>query len=84
MTNPTDLKHIYWRSRRGMLELELKLVPFLRDHFDGLTAPEQCAYEALLEQEDWQLLDWLQSREVPEDPVTKQLIDKIIAYQGRL
>jgi antitoxin CptB len=84
MTNPTDLKHIYWRSRRGMLELELKLVPFVRDQYDILSSAEQIAYEALLEEEDWQLFDWLQGREVPEDAVTKQVIDKIIRYEGRL
>ena len=84
MTNLTDLKHIYWRSRRGMLELELKLVPFVRDHFDNLSDAEQFAYEALLEEEDWQLFDWLQGREVPDDALTKQVIDKIIRYKGRL
>ena len=84
MTLPTDLKHIYWRSRRGMLELELKLVPFIRDHFADLSAAEHQSYEALLEEEDWQLFDWLQAREVPADPVTKQVIDKIIASTGKL
>ena len=84
MTNPTDLKHIYWRSRRGMLELELKLVPFLRDCFDDLDTAEQLVYGAMLEEEDWQLFDWFQGREVPSDAMTKQVVDKIIAYKGRL
>ena len=84
MSAPTDLKHIYWRSRRGMLELELKLVPFVRDHFHELSEAEQAAYEALLGEEDWQLFDWVQGREVPQDPVTRQVVDKIIACEGRL
>ena len=84
MVNPTDLKHIYWRSRRGMLELELKLVPFLRDHYKALSAAEQQTYEALLAEEDWQLYDWLQGREIPTEPMTKQVIDKIIASRGVL
>ena len=84
MTDPHDLKHIYWRSRRGMLELELKLVPFVRDHFHELDPAEQKVYETLLAEEDWQLLDWLQGREVPEDPLTRQVVDKIIASSGRL
>ncbi len=84
MSEVTDLKHIYWRSRRGMLELELKLVPFVRDHYRTLSEAEQRAYEALLAEEDWQLFDWLQQREIPQDPLTKQVIDKIIANRGVL
>ena len=82
--NPTHLKHIYWRSRRGMLELELKLVPFVRDHFASLSEAEQGCYEAMLAEEDWQLLDWLQGRAVPEDALTRQVVDKIIASRGKL
>lgn len=84
METPTDLKHIYWRSRRGMLELELKLVPFVRDHFNNLTAVEQKAYEAMLNEEDWQLYDWMQGREVPDDALVRALVDKIIASTGVL
>lgn len=84
MNPPTDLKHIYWRSRRGMLELELKLVPFVRDHYATLRPDEQSTYENMLEEEDWQLFDWLQGREVPEDAMTKTMVDRIIAYKGRL
>ena len=84
MKNPTHLKQIYWRSRRGILELELKLVPFVRDHFAQLSAAEQAAYEGILGEEDWQLYDWLQGREVPADKLTKQVIDKIIASDGEL
>ena len=60
-----DLKAIYWRSRRGMLELELKLVPFVRDCYRDLSMSQQRAYEALLAEEDWQIFDWLQGRTMP-------------------
>ena len=81
---PSDLKHIYWRSRRGMLELELKLVPFVRDEFHKLSPAEQTAYEAMLAEEDWMLYDWIQGKAEPEDAVTRQLIAKIVAYTGSL
>lgn len=67
-----------------MLELELKLVPFVRDEFESLSAAEQEAYEAMLGEEDWQLFDWLQAREMPADAATKSVVEKIIAYEGRL
>ena len=70
----TDLKHIYWRSRRGMLELELQLIPFVRDHFSSLTEQEQRCYEQMLDLEDWQLFDWVQGRETPADPMVKHCL----------
>ncbi len=80
----TDLKHIYWRSRRGMLELELKLVPFVRDAYVHLNPAQQAAYERLLAEEDWQIFDWLQRRESPRDPLMAEVVEKIIAHTGRL
>jgi antitoxin CptB len=84
VNDPTHLKHIYWRSRRGMLELELKLVPFVRDCFETQAEDERIAYEAMLEEEDWQIYDWLQRRASPSDLLTRQVVDKIIAYRGAL
>ena len=80
----TDLKQIYWRSRRGMLEIEAKLVPFIRDHFQELSSAEQKAYEAMLDLEDWEIFNWLQGREIPKDPLMRQVIEKIIACKSTL
>lgn len=80
----TGYKHIYWRSRRGMLELELKLVPFVRDQFHLLSVAERQAYEAMLEEEDWQIFDWIQQREIPQDVVLKRVVEKIRQTVGRL
>ena len=80
----SDLKHIYWRSRRGMLELELKLVPFVRDCFRELDEPHQAAYEALLGEEDWQIFDWLQGRSTPDDEATLSIVEQIRAHRGTL
>ena len=59
-------KRLYWRSRRGMLELELQLVPFVTRHYPDLSHELKVAYAALLEQEDWQIFDWLRGREQPQ------------------
>ena len=46
-------KHrIFWHSRRGMLELDLLLVPFVKDVFDDLTLEDQILYRDLLLLED--------------------------------
>ena len=79
-----DLKEIYWRSRRGMLELELKLVPFVRDCYPDLSAELQAAYVDMLAEEDWQIFDWVQGREVPQEPVLAELVGLINSHRGRL
>lgn len=81
---PHDLKEIYWRSRRGMLELELKLVPFVRDCFEALDSELQAAYVDLLAEEDWQIFDWLQGKVEPESEITKSLVAQIAAHKGRI
>ena len=67
-----------------MLELELKLVPFVRDEYEHLTPAEQAAYRRLLAEEDWQIFDWLQDRGEPEDDAVRAVVDRISAHQGRL
>lgn len=81
---PVELKHIYWRSRRGLTELELKLVPFVRDCFYDLSADEQALYEELLDWEDVDLYDLLQGRITAKDALVAGLVDKILAYDGVL
>jgi len=78
------LQHIYWRSRRGMLELELKLVPFVRDEYAQLSVAQQAVYARLLAEEDWQIFDWLQDREQASEPDMRELITKIREHTGRL
>ena len=79
-----QLKEVYWRSRRGMLELELKLVPFVRDCYEALDDVQKRAYVDLLGAEDWQIFDWLQGRDTPSDPALQSVIAQISGYAGRL
>ncbi len=81
---PHQLKEIYWRSRRGMLELELKLIPFVRDCFEELSSEEQVTYREILQEEDWQIFDWLHGRSIPQKPQITRLIERIIAHRGHL
>lgn len=79
-----DLKEIYWRSRRGMLELELKLVPFVRDCFSNLDVELQKTYVELLAEEDWQIYDWLQDKETPDKSVMIELVLRIKNHVGKI
>ena len=65
MSDGDDHGRVSWRSRRGMLELDLYLVPFADREYAGLSAAQRRSYRALLEQADWEILDWLQGRSAP-------------------
>ncbi len=70
---------VYWRSRRGMLELDLLLTPFSREVYGSLEAEEQERYRELLACEDQELFGWL----LGGKPAGRwqPLIDRILAYK---
>ncbi len=72
---------LYWRSRRGMLELDLQLQPFLKQSFFSLEENEKEGYEKLLLEEDWQIYDWLRGATVPVDEDVALVVDKIMRFQ---
>ena len=77
-------KHeIFWHSRRGMLELDLLLVPFAREVFESLSHPDQMLYSELLEEEDQDLFTWLMQRAPPKDPRFEFIIRQILAHNSR-
>lgn len=72
-----DANRVAWRSRRGLLELDLLLPPFASARFDTLTPELAQAYCALLEQEDQDILRWLQGIGQPSDPRFIELVTLI-------
>ena len=72
---------LYWRSRRGMLELDLQLHPFLEQAFFSLEENEKEGYEKLLLEEDWQIYDWLRGVTTPVDEDVAAVMDKIMRFQ---
>jgi antitoxin CptB len=50
---------IYWRCRRGVLELDVIFQPFFLKHFEFLTEVEQTCFIALLQEQDPSLQQWL-------------------------
>lgn len=64
---------VLWRSRRGMLELDLLLVDFVRTRYPLLACADRKAYRGLLEEDDWTIWEWLQRRVAPAAPFTRIL-----------
>jgi len=73
-----QLNRLRWRSRRGMLELDLLLQPFFDDIFRDLPEETQQAFEKLLEEDDPDLLMWFSRRGEPEDTVLADLVNLIL------
>ena len=64
------------RSRRGLLELDLLLVPFCDAVYADLSAAEQAAYDELLAEDDVVLLDWLKGAARPRE-CAQSAVDRI-------
>ena len=71
------LERLRWRSRRGLLELDVVLKEFLDTRYASLTSDEQDAFEKLLTTPDQTLLAYLQGNENPPENELKQLVSKI-------
>jgi len=83
MSDPTlTMNRCYWRSRRGLLELDLMLPPFVQARFPSLSVSQQLALQLLLDCEDPQIWDWLRGHSVPDSPDLVELVALIRAFNA--
>lgn len=80
MSDNLHKKRLYWHSRRGMLELDLILVPFFESCFEDLAEQDKLVYERLIAEEDQDLFKWLLGRELPEDESLRDIVSRIITH----
>lgn len=68
MADDDETRRMQWASRRGLLELDLFLGPFMSRRFASLPASLRADYRELMTNEDQQILNWLMARDesVPE------------------
>ncbi|MCW8885300.1 MAG: succinate dehydrogenase assembly factor 2 [Motiliproteus sp.] len=67
-----------WHCRRGMLELDVLLIPFLENHFRDQSFEDQQRFEKLLECEDQDIFSWVMRNAVPEDPELVRIVNIIL------
>ena len=72
--NKTRLR---WACRRGMLELDLILLPFFENQFDQLSKVQQQAFEALLEEPDQDIYAQVLNFQPCSDPKFSEILDAI-------
>jgi antitoxin CptB len=74
------MARLRWRSRRGLLELDMVLKDFLDHRYADLTPAEQEAFEQLLATPDETLMAYVQGSRNPPDKELMQIVSKIRDY----
>lgn len=81
MVEQSELNRLFWHSRRGMLELDVLLVPFVREVYPSLDAENQARYRKLLECEDQDMFGWFMQRGEPDDAdlrlIVRMILDRV-------
>ncbi len=72
------MKRLLWHSRRGMLELDLILVPFAENMLGKLSEQQLALYRDLLAEEDQDLFVWLTRREPAPTAALGQIISIVL------
>ncbi len=72
-----DINRIRWAARRGMLELDLILQPFIEQRYAALSEGDQRAFQELLLCEDQDLFAWFLHREIPDSDALIPIVEMV-------
>lgn len=76
--SPKRIARLKWACRRGMLELDVLLLPFVEEAFDSLTYEQQETFERLLTSDDPDLYAWIMGHQQCNDPQFVAMIAMIV------
>lgn len=76
-----NIGKLYWRCRRGSLELDRLLMNYLQQDYPNASDQERSAFEALLVLEDLVLSHYLYGARVPTCPIQHSVIKKIVEFK---
>ncbi len=71
---------IKWACRRGMLELDVMIMPFFETCFDILSPEEKGDFVALLDADDPDLFAWLMGYAKCQNLALSRMVDKIVSH----
>ncbi|MFN0185030.1 MAG: succinate dehydrogenase assembly factor 2 [Aquabacterium sp.] len=74
-----ELRRLQWRCRRGLLENDLFVARFFRDHGHALDMRRAAGLNALMDLADNDLLDLLLRRREPEGPLHCPEVHEVLA-----
>lgn len=81
-TEKTDreFRRLLWHSRRGMLELDVLLLPFTEKRYRELSAEDQQDYHALINCEDQDLFNWFMEKSTCPEPHIQRMVKVVLEY----
>ena len=80
MSIETEVKHLYWHSRRGMWELDQLLVPFVEERYLQLDEADRERYRLLLDCEDQDMFGWFMRRAEPHSDDLKRIVGLVLDH----
>ena len=82
MTESEDFNRMRWASRRGLLELDLLLAPFVDACYQDLAEEDKRIFRRLVTSEDQDLMNWIMGREPVDDPELAASVALIRAHNS--
>ena len=74
-TTDIEKKRFLWLCRRGIREMDLLFKQYINDHFDKLDEIQKKTLEALLNEPDLDILNWIMEREPVPVPDYSPIIE---------
>ncbi len=78
MTEVVNKSRLLWACRRGMLELDVLFIPFVKEAFDQLSNSDQFTFQRLLTCEDPDLFAWFMGHKMCPDAELGKMVDVIL------
>jgi antitoxin CptB len=75
-----EINRMRWAARRGMLELDLVLEPFVMARYAQLGTAERRVFQRLMQCEDQDLFAWLMRRRDPDDEELAGIVRQILQF----
>lgn len=75
-----EINRMRWAARRGMLELDLVLEPFVAARYAELDQRDRQRFQQLMRCEDQDLFTWFLRRELPDDEELKAIVSKVLDF----
>jgi len=77
-----DMHRLRWACRRGMLELDLVLGPFVENVYETLPKEDKLRFDNLLDEQDQDLFNWFLGKGEPDDEEHKKIVRIVLQNTG--
>ena len=78
MSEDVTLPRLLWACRRGMLELDMLFMPFVKEAYSELSEKHKFSFQRLLSCEDPELFAWFMGHEICPDPELAEVVGVIL------